>query len=263
MSLQKILDSKRERLKINKNLRSLKELLKIAPNKITERRDFLKAIDNKNRINIIAEFKRASPSRGNLLSDGDPIKVSRIYEENGASGISILTEEDFFLGKTEDLIKAREVTRLPILRKDFIIDEYQIYETASLPADAILLIVKILDPVQLKDFYHLTLEYKITPLIEVHSEKELENAMKLEPVLIGINNRNLETFETDINTTKKLKKLIPDNIIVVAESGIGNRETIDELRGLGINTFLIGESLLTAGDIGKKLKELNGTIKSF
>lgn len=257
MTLQKILNSKRERLKITKNLHSVKELHEIADKKIIERRDFLKAIENKNCINIIAEFKRASPSRGNLLHDGNPAKLSKIYEENGASGISILTEEDFFLGKTEDLIQTREATRLPILRKDFIIDEYQIYETASLPADALLLIVKILDPVQLKDFYHLALEYKVSPLIEIHSEKELENAMKLNPLLIGINNRNLETLETDVNTTKKLKKLMPDNVIVVAESGIEDRATIDELRQIGINAFLIGESLLTADDIGARLRELN------
>lgn len=260
MILQKILDAKNRRLEKIKKLCPVKELCTVASKKITDRRDFLKSIKHKSRTNIIAEFKRASPSKGILLKNGDPAKLSRIYEENGASAISILTEEDFFLGKNEDIMQAREATRLPILRKDFIFDEYQIYETCALPADALLLIVRILDAVQLRDFYQLAQEYKIIPLVEVHSVKELETALKIEPLLIGINNRDLDTLKTDINTTKKLIGSIPRSVTIVAESGISNRAKIDELRESGVSAFLIGESLLTARDIGKKLQELSGEI---
>jgi len=258
MTLQEILNSKKERLKQIKNFCPVKELHKIAQKKINDRRDFLKAIKNKNKINIIAEFKRASPSRGIILKDGNPTKISQIYEKNAACGISILTEENFFLGRAEDLIQAREATRLPVLRKDFIIDEYQIYETASLPADAILLIVRVLDDVQLRDFYQLSKECHLCPVVEVHSEDEMERAMNLHPEVIGINNRNLDSLTTDINTTRNLANRIPDNVVLVAESGISNITTINELRAIGVDAFLIGDALLNADDIGRKLRELSG-----
>ncbi len=260
MILQKILEAKRGRLEKIKKLRPLKELYTISNIKITDRRDFHKAINRKERTNIIAEFKRASPSKGKLLSEESPEKIAQIYESSGATALSILTEEDFFCGNTDDLQKARNSTQLPVLRKDFIIEEYQIHETASLPADALLLIVRILDDVQLRDFYQLTKEYKISPLIEVHSERELEIALKLEPPIIGINNRDLDTLKTDIKRTEKLICSVPSSITVVAESGIYNRTEIDVLRKCGVSAFLIGESLLTARDIGKKLRELTGNI---
>ncbi len=258
MSLKKILEAKKRRIESIKKLLPVKNLYPVVNKKITDRRDFLKAINCKNKRNIIAEFKRSSPSRGRILNDGNPERIAQIYEKNGASALSILTEEDFFCGSIEDLQKARKITKIPVLRKDFIIDEYQIYESAALPADALLLIVRILDEKQLRDFYQLTKEYRITPLIEVHSEEELETALKLEPELIGINNRDLKTLKTDINITKRLISLIPESIITVAESGISRRAEIDELIGLGVDAFLIGESLLRAKDIGRKLRELAG-----
>ncbi len=246
------------RLNNIKKLLPVKNLYPVINEKIIDRRDFIKSINHKNKRNIIAEFKRSSPSRGRILNDGNPERIAQIYESNGASALSILTEEDFFHGSTEDLQKARGITKIPVLRKDFIIDEYQIYESAALPADALLLIVRILDEKQLMDFYQLTKECKITPLIEVHSEEELETALKLDPELIGINNRDLKTFKTDTNITKKLISLIPESIITVAESGISRRTEIDEFIGLGVDAFLIGESLLRTKDIGKKLRELTG-----
>lgn len=259
MILQKILEAKRSHLEKIKKLRPLKELYTLSNMKLTDRRDFYKAINQKERTNIIAEFKRTSPSKGKIINDESPEKIAKIYESSGASALSILTEEDFFCGNTEDLQIARNSTQLPVLRKDFILEEYQIHETASLPADALLLIVRILNEAQLRDFYQLTNEYKISPLIEVHSERELEIALKLEPPIIGINNRDLDTLKTDIMRTKKLICSVPRSITVVAESGIYNRTEIDELRKCGVSAFLIGESLLTASDIGKKLRELTET----
>jgi len=258
MILQKILDKKKERLKEKKTGSSLHELYTRAEEKQKDRRNFLEAITRTDNINIIAEFKRSSPSRGRILDDSDPCRVLGIYEANGAVALSILTEEDFFKGSTDDLLKARTVTRLPILRKDFILDEYEIYETASVPADAILLIVRILDDVQLRDFYQLSKECQLCPLVEVHSEDELERALKLNPEVVGINNRDLDSLTTDINTTRNLAPKIPDNVVLVAESGISNSATIKELRATGVDAFLIGEALLNAHDIGRKLRELNG-----
>jgi indole-3-glycerol phosphate synthase len=261
MILQKILDAKKKSLEQIKKNHPFNELYSSVEEKINDRRDFQKAINQKNRTNIIAEFKRASPSKGKILNNGNPVKIAKIYESSGATALSVLTEEDFFCGNAEDLIKARNSTQLPVLRKDFIIDEYQIFETASLPADALLLIVRILDNIQLRDFYQLAKEYKINVLVEVHSEQELEVALKLEPTIIGINNRDLDTLKTDINTTKKLIKYVPDSVTIVAESGFSSRAEIQELQEYGVNAFLIGESLLTAGDIGEKLGELSGEIK--
>lgn len=256
MILNKILNRKLERIKEKKKIRPLNELFHIAKEKINNRRDFISRIGRANSINIIAEFKRNSPSRGKIIDENSPSRIARIYENNGASAISVLTEEDFFSGKLEDLTEVRMSTGIPILRKDFIIDEYQIHETATIPADAVLLIVRALDPIQLKDFYQISREYKITPLVEVHTEKELEIALKMEPEIIGINNRDLDTLKVDLNVTRKLKPLIPAPVITVAESGISDRDIIGEFKAIGVHAFLIGESLLTANDIGKKLRLL-------
>jgi len=260
MTLNKILDFKRERIDLAKRSAPVRKLRNLADGKKNDRRDLLKRLsaDEEGKANIIAEFKRASPSKGVIVRDVTPEEFFGIYEASGAAAISVLTEQDFFKGSIDDLTSARSATKLPVLRKDFIIDEYQIYESASCSADAALLIVKILEISVLKDFYQLALEYNIVPLVEIHSLQELDVAMKLSPGLIGINNRNLETLKVDINTTERLVTLIPDGITVVSESGISSPETIRKFKKLGIDAFLVGEALLTAGDSGKKLRELVG-----
>lgn len=251
MSLSKILEAKRERIKFLKKNFTPQVFLSSAKNR---RADFLQAVTRKNRINIIAEFKRSSPSKGKIIKNRTLDEIVKEYEKNGAAALSILTEEDFFSGNIEDILSAKDSVNLPILRKDFIIDEIQIYETSSIGADAILLIAKILDKNQLSDYFRLSVELNLTPLIEIHTEEELEGALKLNPPLLGINNRDLETFKTDINVTRRLINLIPKGISVVSESGISDAETIRELNSLGVDAFLIGESLLSSLDPGKTLR---------
>jgi len=219
-------------------------------------RDFKKALKS-GVCNIIAELKCASPSRGKLLVDFNPLKIAKVYEKNGADAISVLTDEKHFLGHKNHLVQIRQNIKLPLLRKDFIIDPIQIYETRAIGADAILLIVRALGK-KLADFISLSKGLGLSQLVEVHTEEELNVALSAGAEIIGINNRNLDTFVTDIETSLKLKALIPSDKIVVAESGIRKRNDITSLMGAGINAFLIGEHLITAPDIGKKLREFKG-----
>jgi indole-3-glycerol phosphate synthase len=205
--------------------------------------------------NIIAEVKSASPSRGKLIDDFDPVRIAGIYEKNGAAAISVLTDEKYFAGHKNYLTQIRQNVNLPLLRKDFIIDPIQIYETRTIGADAILLIVRILGK-NIADFISLSREIGLSSLVEVHTEEELEVALAAGSEIIGINNRNLDTFVTDIETSRKLKTRIPEGKIVVAESGIKERKDVESLMRVGIHAFLIGESLITALDIGKKLRLL-------
>lgn len=219
-------------------------------------RDFKKALTSSD-CNIIAEVKCASPSRGRLVTDFDPLRIARIYEQNGAAAISMLTDEKYFSGHKNYLKQIRPTVQLPLLRKDFIVDPLQIFETRIIGADAVLLIVRVLGE-KLADFISLSGEVGLSQLVEVHSQEELDLALAAGAEIIGINNRDLDTFITDIETSVKLKKRIPENNLVVAESGIRKRKDIELLIKAGIKTFLIGEHLVTAPDIGKKLRELKG-----
>ena len=205
---------------------------------------------------IIAEIKKASPSKGLIREDFEPIKISKEYEEGGATCLSILTDEPFFLGKLEYLDSVRSSCELPILRKDFMIDLYQIYETKAYGGDCILLIVAALDIIQLKDFSQLARELNLDILIEVHSEDELNEALSINSKLIGINNRDLTTFEVDKNLAIKLARQIPKDVIVVSESGISSREDILSSKEQGIHSFLIGESFMRKPNPGKALKDI-------
>lgn len=206
-------------------------------------RDFAQAI-SKNAPSIIAEIKRHSPSRGPIWEDLIPNELAGRYEQSGASAISVLTDEKYFHGQINDLTQARQSVSIPCLRKEFIIDEYQIYESRVGLADTILLIVRILEVTQLKDYIALSRELGMEPLVEVHTEKEVEVALEAKAKIIGINNRDLDTLQIDVGNTVRLKKMIPEGYIVVSESGISRPETIKELFELGINAFLIGESIL-------------------
>ena len=193
---------------------------------------------------IIAEIKKASPSAGIIAENFDPVQKAKEYELNGASALSILTEEDFFMGSMEHLKKVKKVTSLPILRKDFMIDEYQIYESKLIGADCILLIASILSDKKIEDFINIAKELELDYLIEVHDEAELKRIAHHEDALIGINNRNLKTFEVDLDNSVRLRKLFKEENIFIAESGIKSREDINYLKLNDIKVFLIGESLM-------------------
>jgi indole-3-glycerol phosphate synthase len=207
-------------------------------------------------IKLIAEVKKASPSRGILRPYFDPMALAKTYAESGAAAISVLTDAEFFQGSPEHLAAIRETVSLPLLRKDFIYDEYQLYETAAYGADALLLITAILEPKQLEKMITISRSLGLGCLVEVHNEEELNKALTSGAEIIGINNRDLKTFEVDVNTTRRLRPLVPENKIVVSESGISRREDIKDLQAWGVDAVLIGEALVTARNIPEKIKEL-------
>lgn len=209
-------------------------------------------------VNIIAEIKRASPSKGLISPDLNPALYAEKYERGGAAALSVLTDTQYFQGSFEDFKAARSACHLPMLRKDFLISPYQIYESAELGADAILLIVRILEPVQLKEYLQLAGELKLDVLTEVHSEEELETAAKAGAKLVGVNNRNLKSFETDIQRAEGMVSRFSSDMVAVAESGIHTREDIIMLQKAGIFNFLIGESLVRSSDPEAFLKILMG-----
>ncbi len=209
-------------------------------------------------LSIIAEIKKASPSKGQFRADDDydPGELARAYEQNGAAAISVLTDSHFFRGSIKHLANAREHTALPILRKDLIVHHYQIFEARANGADAILLIAAALDEKFLKELIMTCHSLGMPALVEVHTETDVELALEAEAKLIGINNRNLDTFETDINNTAKLMKKLPDDKIVVSMSGISTPDDIRLIADTGVNAALVGEALMTAPDAGAKLAEL-------
>ncbi len=204
---------------------------------------------------IIAEVKKASPSKGLLSADYKPDELAVIYERGGASAISVLTDKKFFMGSPADILKVRNSVKLPVLRKDFIIDEIQVFESKIIEADAILLIIKALSEVQYKNLLALAAELSLEVLTEIADEKELETAYKYNAEIIGINSRDLRTFKTDLFKTAALAEKIPPGKLIVAESGINGRGDIEMLMKRGINSFLIGEALVTSGDASKTLKD--------
>ena len=220
-------------------------------------RDFIEALNGVNPA-IIAEIKKASPSKGVLREDFDVAKIATIYEQNGACCLSVLTDSHFFQGDSSYLAIARQHATLPLLRKDFIIDSYQIDESRALGADCILLIVAMLDDQQLHDFCQHAQALNMAVLVESHTQEELQRALPLPTPLMGINNRSLHTFATDIRTSIELAKKMPNDKILITESGINSREDILLMQENGITRFLIGESLMRAEDIALKLKNLRG-----
>lgn len=205
---------------------------------------------------VIAEIKKGSPSRGVIREDFDPLEIAEIYQDNGATCLSVLTDEKFFLGNLRFLALIRETVSLPLLRKDFICDPYQIYEARAAGADAILLIASMLDLHQLRDFHAVAREIHLDVLLEVHDEREMETALQTDCTLIGVNNRNLRTFVTDLGTTARLARMMPAERLLVAESGINCRADIIRLQSDGAKAFLVGESLMREADIGAKLQEI-------
>ena len=255
--LVQICEKKKIELELSKKRCSFSSLEKLIQEK--KNRNFKKLLinsqtDKKN--NLIAEIKKASPSAGIIIEDYFPENIAVNYEQSGVGAISILTETSFFKGNIEHLSVINKITNLPIIRKDFIIDPYQILESKVYKADAILLIMAILNDNQIKKFISIAKDYNLDCLIETHSEEELKRAINIGYPLIGINNRNLNNFTVNINNALNLISNIPNNFTIIAESGIKTRDEINRYNDMGVFNFLIGESILKSNNISKKIKEL-------
>jgi indole-3-glycerol phosphate synthase len=205
---------------------------------------------------VIAEIKKASPSRGVIRQDFDPVAIAQAYERAGAACLSVLTDVDFFQGHDDYLRSARAAVALPALRKDFIVDPYQVLETRALGADCLLLIAAALDGNRLKELHTLARSLELDVLIEVHDEVELQTALALGPTLVGINNRDLRSFETRLDTTYGLLEQIPEDVLVVTESGINSRADVTAMRRAGVNAFLVGEAFMREADPGAALAQM-------
>ncbi|MCK5254801.1 MAG: indole-3-glycerol phosphate synthase TrpC [Deltaproteobacteria bacterium] len=261
MILEEIVRHKRNELaqfKSRKPLNILKDTIRELP----PARDFKKALlqssspNASKSISIIAEVKKASPSRGVIRSDFNPVEIAMEYQENGAVAISVLTDKKYFQGELDYLKQIKEVTNIPILDKDFIIDVYQIYQARIYGADAVLLIAAILTDNELSEYLTLTNQLSLDTLVEVHTLEELNRVLNTDAQIIGINNRDLKSFLVNTDTSVRLAKYIPDDKMVVSERGINSKEIISSLQKEGIDAFLIGEALMKEKDIGKKLREL-------
>jgi len=257
--LETIMQKKAERLANSRNIVSLQELKRAIADADTETRDFKSALSAaKGGISLIAELKKASPSKGMIRPVFDPAEIASLYERKRVSALSVLTEEDFFQGSLSYLKTVRDVSSKPILRKDFIFDDYQIYESKAHRADALLLIAAALERDQAQEYLHLAGELHLGVLFEVHNEEDLEKALWVKADIIGINNRDLKTLKIDLSTTLRLKKEIPEDRLVVSESGIRSRADVVTLMDAGVDAILVGSSLMAAKDIGAKIDELMG-----
>lgn len=256
--LIKILNRKREEIaerSANVSLESLKQQSASADTV----RGFIKSIENKissQQSAVIAEIKKASPSKGVLREDFKPAEIASSYANNGAACLSVLTDKDYFQGHESFLQQARAACGVPVIRKDFIVDPYQVYEARAIDADCILLIVSALDDENLQSLLDLSHELGMDVLMEVHDEPEMERALKTGARLIGINNRNLRTFDTSLDTTLDMLNMVSDNHILVTESGIHTKDDVQLMRANNVNAFLVGEAFMRADDPGKKLAEL-------
>ena len=211
-------------------------------------RDFFAAVSEPSEIQLIAEFKRRSPSAGEIRPGAEPADIVRGYEKSGAAALSVLTDGEDFGGCIDDLVLARKASSLPVLRKEFIIDSYQVNESRLYGADAVLLIAECLDDCLLKSLYREVIDLGMTPLVELHSEENLSRVLDLGATLIGINNRDLVTMKTDIGHVLKLQEKVPSECVLVAESGIRTRADVEQLEAAGVQAILVGESLLTSSD---------------
>ena len=259
MILAQIIEKKREELKAQKeNLPLIEIQERLKDVSFDKKHNFKHNISRPHQINLIAEVKKSSPSKGIIRDNFDPIEISRVYQANGAAAISVLTEKEFFGGSLEHLELIKKEVTLPILRKDFIIDEYQIYESRLSGADSILFIADILAKEELFHFSSISNELGMDVVVEVHSEEDLEKALSADAQIVGINNRDLHSFEVNIETTSRLKRFIPKDKILISESGIRSYEDVMFLKSLEVNAVLIGEALLKSEDIASRIKEIMG-----
>lgn len=262
MFLEKIVEIKKREVRERKNPSRQKEM-EGRISSLPLPRNFMDAISQHPPIAVIAEIKRASPSLGMINENVDILHLARKYEKGGASAISVVTEVNFFKGDLAYLSLIKNETTLPVLQKDFIIDPFQIYEGRVSGADAVLLIAALLDREQLRDFADLTRSLDMVPLVEVHNEEDLEKTSTLRLPLVGINNRDLKTFEVDLGTTLRLKRAIPSNTSVISESGIKNPDDVRLLRAAGIDGILVGETLVRSRDPAAKIRELLAATQTY
>lgn len=258
--LDQIVAHKRTEVAEAKELRPadlLEKHLKTAP----EPRDFVAALAGANGIGLIAEVKKASPSAGVIRDDFHPVNIAKTYERHGAACLSVLTDEQFFQGHLDDLYAVRQEVSLPVLRKDFIIDRYQILEARAAGADCVLLIAECLDDAQLEDLDRYAGELGLQTLIELYEPDNLDRVLRLDPPLVGINNRNLKTFVTDLEHSMQLAARVPKSTLLVSESGIRTRADVDRLQSAGIRAILVGETLMRADDMGAAVDQLLGSSK--
>jgi len=256
--LDRIVASKKDRLDRAKKEVPIEHLLTRVETRAETARgvDFFEAITRKERVNIISEIKRRSPSKGIIREQFDPEAIASSYERAGAAALSVLTEEDHFDGSLDHLMAARSAAALPVLRKDFLFDPYQVYEAAAAGASAVLLIVAILDDGLLKTLSELARSLGLASLVEVHTEEEMERAIYAGAEIIGVNNRDLTSFNVDLNTSLRLARDAPPDVALVSESGIRTRQEISALRGAGFDAFLVGEFLMSSQEPGEALKAL-------
>lgn len=255
--LSKIIDHKRSEIAEAKRLRPIEFLLEQVATAPAVR-DFVGALRADLDIGLIAEVKKGSPSAGVIREDFDPVQIARTYERHGASCLSVLTDEHFFLGHLDFLKSVRQAVKIPVLRKDFMIDRYQVLEARAAGADCILLIAECLDDCVLRDLYFYASELGMESLIELYDTENLDRVLKLEPTLVGINNRDLRTFVTDLERTTRLATRIPSSVLLVSESGIKDRGDIDRVKAGGARAILVGETLMRAADIGAAVDTLLG-----
>lgn len=263
MILNEILSQKRKDLEELKRRFPLHRLKRAAEHGKRTVRSFRKALERPRQLNLICEMKKASPSEGILREDFQPLRIASIFEYGGAAAISVLTEPHYFKGRPSYLKTVRQVTTLPILRKDFILESYQLYESAMLEADAFLLIASLLTEEELRDLIQLGQELKMDALVEIHTDEDLKKAIAAGAEIIGINNRNLKTLEVDLRRAKQLIPHVPKGIPIVIESGLSRHEDLMEYRSLGVHAFLIGTALMKSEDILGTLQSLLGTSKKW
>ena len=255
--LDRIVTHKRAEIAEAKLERSLGEL-KACVAAAAPIRDFLGALQSKHPMGLIAEVKKASPSAGVIREDFDPVQIAQTYEAHGAACISVLTDGHFFQGELDYLTQINEHVAIPVLRKDFILDPYQIYEARCAGADAVLLIAECLSDPELSELFELTTELGMQALIEVYEPENVDRVLQLSPKFMGVNNRNLQTFETDLEHTVRLRQQVPDDVLLVGESGIHTREDVLRLQSAGVHAILVGESLMRSSDIGASVSNILG-----
>lgn len=253
--LDEICAKKNMHVEYMKNLHSYEDLRKMIDS-MQLPTGFLSALKRKKETAIIAEAKKASPSKGVIRKDFNPVDIARTYKDAGATCISVLTDEPFFQGSDDYLVAIKQQVDIPVLRKDFMIDPYQIFESRALGADCVLLIMAILEDTMARKLYETAIGLKMDVIVEVHDLSELERAMKLNPMIIGVNNRNLDTMQVDLDTSLELSLHIPRDCFKISESGIYTREDIKMLSSVGYQGFLIGESLMRKKNVGAALRGL-------
>ena len=259
--LHKILARKQQEIAARQARKSVDDLRKQL-DQASPPRGFVRALKGKleqGKSAVIAEIKKASPSKGVIRENFDPPAIAASYQRGGAACLSVLTDQDFFQGSDDYLVAARDACELPVIRKDFIIDPYQVFEARALGADCILLIVAALEQAQLVNLYRLASDLGLDVLVEVHDEQELQRALELELPMIGINNRDLRSFETSLDTTIRMLSLVPQDCFVVTESGIHTRQDVELMRRHQVNAFLVGEAFMRAEDPGLALAEMFDT----